>query len=162
MVCLRLNRCRFPIFKQLIRNETLERTERSLQEEGGSTERSSDLFGLKMTTAFTKAFFYTDSLLRRGQDPEAYSTVRWSGCGATCLMVRELDDPVARGNTAELAKLYVANVGASHALLVRNNRHFRLTQSHTPGRRKERKRVQERVSEGWEKPRPWGQWWRFL
>lgn len=115
-------------------------------QERSSTEPSSDLFGLEMTSAFTKAFFYTDSLLRRGQDPEAYSTVRWSGCGATCLLVRELDDPVPRANAAELAKLYVANAGVNHALLLRQNRHFRLTQSHTPARRKERKRVQEKVS----------------
>ncbi|XP_006205391.2 protein phosphatase 2C-like domain-containing protein 1 isoform X2 [Vicugna pacos] len=114
----------------------------------------------KIHTAFAKAFWRMDRLLRLGR--KEASRVRWSGCSAvTCLLEGNVKNPYAErswrrmGGRDGLADrfpfqempqvisgvLHIANTGNVQAILCRNGKGFCLTKEHTMQNINERRRV---------------------
>ncbi|KAF6016388.1 PP2D1 [Bugula neritina] len=106
-----------------------------------------------MKAALRRAYQLTDEVLSFGGDER--SKVRWSGCSAVTVVMENVDnsescpaspssDKVGGKSYEEprpIGRLYLANTGNCHAVLVRDNRAYQLTKSHTYENLRERSRV---------------------
>ncbi|XP_074656076.1 protein phosphatase 2C-like domain-containing protein 1 isoform X2 [Tubulanus polymorphus] len=122
-------------------------------------ENPKDPYSEKMEIAYKKAYHATDHYLTYGLDEQ--SKVRWSGCSALSVMINNTgnthldsdssvieanDNPPSRDSPVleaprKMGMIYVANAGNAHAVLVRDNKAYRLSKDHTPTNKRERDRV---------------------
>lgn len=126
-------------------------------------------FMIKMEKAFSKCYYLLDILLSYGKDE--HSKIRWSGCSAVTAVIQsckeeenenygkvfgefaEKDETQKENDGAQsvfdppkdVGKIHLANVGNTHAVLVRGNRAYTITKDHTPNNKKEKERI---INEG--------------
>ncbi|XP_023931873.1 protein phosphatase 2C-like domain-containing protein 1 [Lingula anatina] len=115
-------------------------------------KKKKDPYSENMSSAFIEAYYQTDHYLSFGKDEQ--SRVRWSGCSALTVLLQNTcpeeyvlpdtrDQPeVSKPEPPkQLGLLHLAHAGNVQAILVRDNRAYRLTRNHTPTNDKERARV---------------------